>query len=70
MQGSDRYYVSVALEAMGKAYGQSRDAQVGAHISRAIEALHQLTYLRAYPEDAGDRPATDPHEMDEMNSAV
>lgn len=70
MHGSDRYYVSVALEAMEKAYGQSRDAEVGAHISRAITALHELTHLRTYSEHAGDRSAHDPHEMDEFNSAV
>ncbi|TWJ19203.1 hypothetical protein [Geobacter argillaceus] len=70
MHGSDRYYVSVALEAMEKAYGQSRDARVGAHISRAINALHVLTHLGTYSGNSGDRSETDPYEMDEFNSAV
>ena len=70
MYGSDRYYTSVALEAMGKAYGQCRDAQVAAHILRAIAALHELTQLGTTGEQGGNWPATDPHEMDGFNSAV
>lgn len=70
MHGSDRYYASVALEAMGKAYGQCRDVQVAVHISRAIAALHELTHMGTFPGRDGDRPATDPHEMDEFNSAI
>ncbi len=69
MHGSDRYYASVALEAMGKAYGQCRDEQVAAHISRAIAALHELTHLRTYAGHGNDRPEADPHELNEFNSA-
>jgi len=69
MNGSDRYYASVALEAMGKAYGQCRDEQVAVHISRAIAALHELSHLGTYAEHHG-RPENDPHEMNEFNSAI
>lgn len=62
------YYLTLAMEAMERAYDCNRDTAAGPHISRAISALHTLMVATSpWPAGHGE---SDPHEINEFNSAI
>ena len=61
-----QYYLSTAMQAMEQAYAQNQDGTVRPHLSRAIDALHELMQQTAI----SGHPESDPYEMNQFNSAI
>ena len=72
MRNSDQsYYLRTALQALESAYAHNRDASVGPHLSRAIDALNTLAHHQT-ASSVGEYSGTvnDPYEVNDFNSAI
>ncbi len=64
------YNLFITLQALEAAYSANKDPAVAKHLSQAMETLHRMTNKTGKNTRTSYQAIYDPHEMDELNSAV
>ena len=67
---SSGHYLNTALQSMEQAQVHNRDRTAGLHIARAIDALRALQCQVTAVRESSVGTYSDPHELNEFNSAI
>jgi hypothetical protein len=65
-----RSYANTALQALERAYAESPDPHTSSLILTAMEAVQRLKQEIKTIATAEDRTPFDPHELNDLNSAI